>query len=317
VTATEIIEAPEWRSEVVVPLTRPAPDIAGRDIGPNPRRMTSIVRDMLRPSVVAVAPYSVYVAGPMRGIPEFNFPMFDAAEKCARDEGWEVFSPAQHDREVYPDIEEWAGYAAGDIELCPDFDFAAAMTWDLGRVIVAEGIVLLPGWSTSTGAGHELNAALACGKDTWLYLEDEDRIVEVEPDTLEIIRDPSTPRGQIIGEVNYTWANEARTVDPVTGGEKGVKPAQMSQLDPTALLEIGEVAEFGSRKYDRYNFARGYDWSKSYDALHRHIGAWWSGENLDPESGLSHLAHAAWHCHTLLLFERAGLGTDNRFPVGA
>lgn len=100
--------------------------------------------------------------------------------------------------------------------------------------------------------------------------------------------------------------------DPKTGGCKQVKSSQMSQLPWDSLLEVGKVAEFGSRKYARHNWRKGYPWSWNVDAMTRHIGAWIEGETFDPESGLDHLAHAAWHCLALMHFRSLGKGTDDR-----
>lgn len=108
---------------------------------------------------------------------------------------------------------------------------------------------------------------------------------------------------------------EVRVKDPATGGEKGQKLCQMGALDPQSLMEVGKVAGYGGIKYERYNFAKGYKWSLSYDALQRHLMAFWNGEDRDGESGLYHLAHAAWHCLALLTFVIRGKGTDDRFPV--
>jgi hypothetical protein len=107
--------------------------------------------------------------------------------------------------------------------------------------------------------------------------------------------------------------NIQRIVDPNTGGEKEQKLAQLGAVDPLSVMAVAEVAGFGTQKYARYNFARGYKWSLSYDALQRHLHAWWGGEDKDPESKLSHLAHAAWHCLALLTFVLRGRGTDDRF----
>ena len=68
---------------------------------------------------------------------------------------------------------------------------------------------------------------------------------------------------------------------------------------------------YGS-KYARYNFLRGYDWSLSFDALCRHLLAFWAGEDIDPESGLPHMAHAGWHCLTLLAFMQRHPELDDR-----
>jgi hypothetical protein len=105
---------------------------------------------------------------------------------------------------------------------------------------------------------------------------------------------------------------EQRITDPVTGGQKGQKLAELGGLDPQSLMEVAKVSGYGSKKYDRYNFLKGYRWSLSYDALQRHLHAFWGGEWLDPESGLPHLAHAGWHILALLAFHRRGLGTDDR-----
>lgn len=110
-------------------------------------------------------------------------------------------------------------------------------------------------------------------------------------------------------------SKETRIVDPTTGGEKGQKDCQIGAVDPAALAEVGKVAGFGGVKYERYNFAKGYRWSLSYDALQRHLMAFWGGEDRDPESGLYHLAHAAWHCLALMTFMMRKKGTDDRFPV--
>jgi hypothetical protein len=110
---------------------------------------------------------------------------------------------------------------------------------------------------------------------------------------------------------------EVRIKDEITGGEKGQKQAQLGAVDPAALLSVATVAGFGTEKYARYNFAKGYAWSLSFDALQRHLLAFWNGENNDPESKLPHLAHAAWHCLALLTFSLRKRGTDDRFPQAA
>jgi len=107
---------------------------------------------------------------------------------------------------------------------------------------------------------------------------------------------------------------EVRIVDAKTGGEKGQKGCQLGAVDPMALWEVGLISGFGNKKYERYNFAKGYKWSLSYDAMQRHLKLFWSGEDRDQESGLLHIAHAAWHCLALLCFYTRGKGTDDRFP---
>lgn len=112
-----------------------------------------------------------------------------------------------------------------------------------------------------------------------------------------------------------TADEEVRVTDPNTGGQKGQKLCQLGALDPLALMEVGKVAGFGAGKYSRFNFAKGYAWSLSYDALQRHLHQWWAGQDCDDESELSHLGHAAWHCLALLTFVLRERGTDDRLHV--
>ena len=108
---------------------------------------------------------------------------------------------------------------------------------------------------------------------------------------------------------------EAMT-ESATGGKKGKKPQQIHWIDPKALLKVAEVAAMGAEKYGNgYNYRLGYDWSLSFDAAQRHLMQFWSGEDLDPESSLPHLAHAAWHCLTMLSFLEGDYGTDDRFGM--
>ncbi len=94
----------------------------------------------------------VYIAGPMQGIPYFNFPAFDLMASYLRMKGHEPLNPAEEDRKM--------GFApTKEPELPPDWDWDAVIRRDVDMVFRAEAIVLLPGWHRSTGARAE--AALA------------------------------------------------------------------------------------------------------------------------------------------------------------
>lgn len=106
---------------------------------------------------------------------------------------------------------------------------------------------------------------------------------------------------------------EEIVTDADTGGRKGRKLCRIGSLDPLALYELGRAAGYGETKYDRLNYMRGYDWSLSFDACLRHLLLFWNGASIDGESGLHHLAHAAWHCLCLLAFSLRGIGNDDRY----
>jgi Domain of unknown function (DUF5664)/Domain of unknown function (DUF4406) len=107
-------------------------------------------------------------------------------------------------------------------------------------------------------------------------------------------------------------AGEER-VTSATGGQKGRKLAELGGIDPQALLTLAEISGMGARKYSAFNYLLGYDWSLSFNAMQRHMLTFWAGQDNDDESGLPHVAHAAWHCLALLAFLQRDIGTDDRF----
>lgn len=106
----------------------------------------------------------IYLAGPMRGIPNFNFPAFDYAAAKLRARGFTVFSPAERDREVYgaeiehnpTGDEQKVTNSACTINDC----MAADCEWICRN---ADAIALLPGWEKSSGANAELALSKALG----------------------------------------------------------------------------------------------------------------------------------------------------------
>lgn len=106
--------------------------------------------------------------------------------------------------------------------------------------------------------------------------------------------------------------DEVRVIDPETGGAKGQKMVRLHAIPWEVLAELGRVFAFGEDKYDDYNFRKGYKWSLSFDALQRHLWAFWNNEDRDQESGLHHMAHAAWHALVLGFFSLTGRGKDDR-----
>lgn len=100
-----------------------------------------------------------------------------------------------------------------------------------------------------------------------------------------------------------------------TGGQKEVKLARLSLIDPRALYAVAEVAGFGALKYGDLNYQLGLDWAALYDAGDRHRLKFWMGENLDSESGLHHMAHAAWNDLALLSYSLRSRGKDDRLDT--
>ena len=107
-------------------------------------------------------------------------------------------------------------------------------------------------------------------------------------------------------------SKETRTTSS-TGGEKGVKPARLGLLPVDALLEVATLYGNGAAKYSEHNWRRGYEWSKSYDALMRHALAFWNGEDNDPEMTTSHMASVVFHALALMTFTKEHPEFDDRY----
>lgn len=108
---------------------------------------------------------------------------------------------------------------------------------------------------------------------------------------------------------------ETRIRNDKTGGEKGRKLERFDLLPWAELEEVARLYGKGAAKYEARNWERGYDWSLSFGALHRHLAAFWQGESADAETGCSHLASVVFHALALMQFERTHPELDDR-PFG-
>lgn len=94
-----------------------------------------------------------YLAGPMRGYAEYNFPAFHAAAAKLRGHGLDVWSPAEHD------VNEDGFDPAKDTHQ----PMKHYMRRDLPAVLDADMVCVLPGWEKSQGACLEVLVAQTCG----------------------------------------------------------------------------------------------------------------------------------------------------------
>lgn len=108
----------------------------------------------------------IYLAGPMRGIPEFNFPAFYAAAARLRSEGHVVFNPAEKDCEKHGVDMAKTNKTGDEGEAASNYGFSLrqALGMDLAWICAeADGIALLPDWENSKGATAERATAIALG----------------------------------------------------------------------------------------------------------------------------------------------------------
>ncbi len=101
----------------------------------------------------------------MQGIPEFNFPRFNSVARALRSHGHTVFNPAEKDIDRHGGIDISAGNLAGSLDKAKathGFSLRQALHEDLEYItLVADTIVMLPGWEKSNGAQAEHRTAVA------------------------------------------------------------------------------------------------------------------------------------------------------------
>lgn len=86
--------------------------------------------------------------------------------------------------------------------------------------------------------------------------------------------------------------NSKGCLDEVYGTKHDGDKLDITLVSNLLIEEISRVREFGQKKYSRENWRLGFKYNRSLAAALRHILAFKEGEDLDPESGLSHIAHA-------------------------
>jgi len=94
---------------------------------------------------------TLYLSGPMSGLPEFNYPAFQAAAERLRAQGSTVISP-----------HELPANCPGCTNI-GEHSWAQHMRVDLAALLTCDVIVLLPGWQQSRGAQLEKTVAEAIG----------------------------------------------------------------------------------------------------------------------------------------------------------
>ncbi len=102
-----------------------------------------------------------------------------------------------------------------------------------------------------------------------------------------------------------------------TGSKRlnGGKP-EVSQLDPRFIMDLADLITKSAQKYGKYNYALGQEYHTPYDSCMRHLMKFMAGEDIDSESGLSHLLHAAANImilYTSVLKNNKDLDTRNKW----
>ncbi|QVW26814.1 DUF4406 domain-containing protein [Pseudomonas hormoni] len=129
-------------TRLVPPANEPPPPFIQGPID----RAVDRIRAVIAPGVTLATARAkrVYVAGPMTGIKDFNYPAFNVMADRLRAHGYEVENPADHG---IVEGAQWTDY----------------MSYNLTRLGLCGVIALLPGWERSEGAKLEVQIAHRLG----------------------------------------------------------------------------------------------------------------------------------------------------------
>lgn len=165
----------------------------------------------------------VYLAGPMRGYVEYNFPAFHAAAAKLRAHGLEVWSPAEND--VNQD-----GFDPAKDTAQPMIHY---MRRDLPAVLASDFVAVLPGWEKSQGACLEVHVARTCGLPVY------------HADTLQAVAVPSERKDTTLpDEVGILYTPEGVYVDTGLRDEKmpGTIALPVKKDQAVAILKTNKDA---------------------------------------------------------------------------
>lgn len=219
----------------------------------------------------------------MRGIPEFNFPAFFAAEDYLKEQGHEVFNPARRDNDRHG-VDLSKGNATGDEAIAAvqhGFSLREALRDDTQWITMeADGIAMLPGWQRSTGATAERALAIALHLEV-IYLPGATPINESDPNGLD-----------------------AKTAGAKLDAGKAPIVRGVIQYFPRAIEAVANLSAYGASKYSWKGWEKVENGIARYaDAAGRHAikesieGPWDLAALNDPHhpANVLHKTQIAWN----------------------
>lgn len=250
---------------------------------------------------------TIYIAGPMRGCKYYNFVTFDVYKEYFENQGYNVISPADLDREHgFDPFDLPEDYDWNTLPNDNGFSFADCVKRDVDAVLECDVVFLLFKWENSKGATAEKTLAEWAGKAVWYETELASATIgtcnyEIY-ERLEKRKMSSTvwhTEGNNMHEVgsqnrNGNFDEQDQSSKPTNPKDAiGSKKAKVSTVPAGVMMKIGLAMLEGAVKYGRHNYrAVGVRSSIYYDAGVGHLFDWWEGQDIDPDSGLHHLDKA-------------------------
>jgi len=219
----------------------------------------------------------IYLAGPMSGLPLYNFEEFNRVTKILRDAGYSVFSPAEKD------LSDGFNPATD-----PQKPFLHYMKIDLPEVMKSDFVVLLKGWEKSKGANLEVVVAKNCGIPVCEFVENDDR---TSWDTIYL--NPPSAEATIKTEPEQKPKQEIRqySTGAIRDSEEG-KEDYTETISWTAFKRYAEYMTSKKKQYGSGNFKKGISIDSYERSLMRHISKYminkYEGGDLEKDS--DHLA---------------------------
>lgn len=220
----------------------------------------------------------IYLSGPMTGLKNCNFDAFKNATYDLKSKGFKVFDPSTTD--------------GGDTSKPWEY----YMRIDIKEVSQCDAVVVLPGWEKSKGAKEEVRVARMLKIPIFSY-----------PSLDYLGVDPLAEQ-----------ANKFNTQDSKGATKFDDGKARLDLIPTFPLFQLAEVLAYGAKKYTNqeasgeYNWTKGFVWSRTYAALLRHLFSWYSGKDIDKDSGLPHLSHALCNLVFLVEFSKTHKELDDR-----
>jgi len=130
------------------------------------------------------------------------------------------------------------------------------------------------------------------------------QIVETVEDMQKTVMETPKPnQGNIMNKECLVETKDKVEIIPGQASKFDSGKPRMDLLPMRPLKDVAEVLTYGALKYGSDNWREGKPiaHSRHFAGIQRHLMAYWSGEDKDPETGFSHLAHAA--CGILMFLE--------------